>query len=100
MKPYFEKMTDLGNPLSEQQITRTDQNVRQVEEIEGIIAEAVEKAKKAGLPTEQINKRGEMTVYQRLDYLVDPGTWCPLRRTFVPCPQFILFCEDTAGKQG
>ncbi len=29
-------------------------------------------------------KRGEMTVWQRLEYLVDPGTWCPLHTLYNP----------------
>ena len=35
-------------------------------------------------PTEKINARGQMTVWQRLEYLVDPGTWCPLHTLFNP----------------
>ena len=77
MRPYFEKMTDLGKPLTEQQIKKAEENVKQIREVEKIIAGAVEKVKKAGLSGEEINKRGEMTVYQRLEYLLDPGTWCP-----------------------
>jgi len=84
MKPYFEKMNDLGKALTEQQIKNADGNVKQIKEVEKTIAEAVEKVKKAGLSTEEINKRGEMTVYQRLEYLLDPGTWCPLHTLFDP----------------
>ncbi|MFH0921089.1 MAG: carboxyl transferase domain-containing protein, partial [Fibrobacterota bacterium] len=40
--------------------------------------------KNAGMSTEKINERGEMTVWQRLAYLVDPGTWCPLHTIFNP----------------
>ena len=84
MKPYFEKMSDLGKPLTEQQIKKAEENVKQIKEVEKTVAEAVEKVKKAGLATEEINKRGEMTVYQRLEYLLDPGTWCPLHTLFDP----------------
>lgn len=84
MKPYFEKMTDFGKPLTEKQIKSTEENVKQIREVEKKIAEAVEKVKKAGLSSEAINKRGEMTVYQRLEYLLDPGTWCPLHTLFDP----------------
>jgi glutaconyl-CoA decarboxylase len=84
MKPYFEKMTDFGKPLTEKQIKSTEENVKQIQEVEKKIAEAVEKVKKAGLASEAINKRGEMTVYQRLEYLLDPGTWCPLHTLFDP----------------
>jgi glutaconyl-CoA decarboxylase len=37
-----------------------------------------------GLPAEKINARGSMTVYQRLEYLVDPGTWQPLHSIYNP----------------
>jgi glutaconyl-CoA decarboxylase subunit alpha len=84
MRPYFEKMTDLGKPLTEQQIKKAEENVKQIREVEKTISEAVEKARKAGLSAEEINKRGEMTVYQRLEHLLDPGTWCPLHTLFDP----------------
>ncbi|MDI6763805.1 MAG: carboxyl transferase domain-containing protein [Thermodesulfobacteriota bacterium] len=93
MKPYFEKMSDLGKPLTEQQIKKAEENVKQIKEVEKTVAEAVEKVKKAGLTTEEINKRGEMTVYQRLEYLLDPGTWCPLHTLFDPM-------EEESGTTG
>lgn len=84
MKAYFEKMVDFGKPLTEKQIKSTEESVKQIREVEKKITEAVEKVKKAGISTEEINKRGEMTVYQRLEYLLDPGTWCPLHTLFDP----------------
>lgn len=84
MKAYFEKMVDFGKPLTEKQIKSTEESVKQIREVEKKITEAVEKVKKAGIATEEINKRGEMTVYQRLEYLLDPGTWCPLHTLFDP----------------
>jgi len=84
MRPYFEKMTEFGKPLSEAQKDRMKANVDQIREAENALAEAAEKVRSAGLPTEKINKRGELTVYQRLDYLLDPGTWCPLHTLFDP----------------
>ena len=84
MKPYFEKMSDFGRPLTEKQIKTTGENVKQIKEVENKIAEAVEKVRKAGISAEEINKRGEKTVYQRLEYLLDPGTWCPLHTLFDP----------------
>jgi glutaconyl-CoA decarboxylase len=84
MKSYFEKMTPIGKPLSPSKIKSTEDNVAQIKEVERQIAEAVEKVKTAGLPTETINKRGQFTIWQRLDYLLDPGTWCPLHTIFNP----------------
>src|SRR5512136_2188581 len=84
MKPYFEKMTYFGKPLTDLQTKRAEENVKQIREVEKTIAEAVDKVKKAGISAEEINKRGEKTVYQRLEYLLDPGTWCPLHTLFDP----------------
>jgi len=84
MRPYFEKMSSFGKPLTESQIRNTEENVRQIKEVEKQVAEALGKVKQAGIPAAEINKRGEMTVYQRLEYLLDPGTWCPLHTLYDP----------------
>jgi glutaconyl-CoA decarboxylase len=84
MRPYFEKMTEFGKPLSESKLKQSEQNVAQVKEIEQQIREEVEKVRLAGLPAEKINQRGQLTVWQRLEYLVDPGTWTPLHSIFNP----------------
>ena len=68
MRPYFEKMTDLGKPLSDAQKKRMEESVKQIREVEKGLAEAVAKVKNAGLPAETLKKRGEWTVYQRLEY--------------------------------
>jgi len=93
MKPYFEKMADFGKSLTERQMKGSEENVKKIREVEQEIAEAVKKVKAAGIATEEINKRGEMTVYQRLDYLVDPGTWCPLHTLYDPM-------EEESGTTG
>ena len=74
MRPYFEKMKVFGRELNPGQIKSTEENVGQVKSIETQVAEATEKVKNAGFPTEKINARGQMTVFQRLAYLVDEGT--------------------------
>jgi len=84
MRPYFEKMTEIGKSLSESKIKQTEANVAQIREVEEQIQEEVEKVKAAGLPAEKINQRGFLTVWQRLEYLLDPGTWCPLHSIFNP----------------
>jgi glutaconyl-CoA decarboxylase len=84
MRPYFERMTAFGRPLTEGQIKQSDESVRQIREVEKSLADEVERVKKAGLPAEKLKARGEWTVYQRLEYLVDPGTWCPLHTLFDP----------------
>ena len=84
MKQYFEKMPDFGVPLKKGQIKRGEENETLLKEVENEIRDAVAGIKNSGFPEEKINARGEMTVWQRLDYLVDPGTWCPLHTLYNP----------------
>jgi glutaconyl-CoA decarboxylase subunit alpha len=84
MRPYFEKMPEIGKPLSEKKLKETEENLAGTKEIEKAIAEECEKVRNAGLPTEKINQRGQLTIWQRLEYLVDEGTWCPLHSIFNP----------------
>ncbi|HUX47424.1 MAG TPA: carboxyl transferase domain-containing protein, partial [Desulfosporosinus sp.] len=84
LRPYFEKMSDIGKPLSAGEIKRTEENIKFIQEQENIISGAVEKIKNAGTSAEVIRKRGQMTVWDRLDYLVDAGTWCSLHTLYNP----------------
>ncbi len=100
MRPYFEKMPDFGRVLSEGQKKSNKENVTQIKEVENQVKAEVEKVKNAGMPTEKINERGEMTIWQRLAYLVDPGTWCPLHTIFNPTnnPEGTTNVIDGLGK--
>jgi len=83
MIPYL-KMDDFGRPLKESQIKRMEENVALAEEVmRGIDAE-VERIKGVGIPVEKVHQRGDMTVWERIEYLVDPGTFCPLHTIFDP----------------
>ena len=84
MRPYFERMPALGRELKTGEIKRTEENVQTLKAAEDEVARAVEAVHNAGFSTEKINARGEMTVWQRLEYLVDPGSWCPLHTLFNP----------------
>jgi glutaconyl-CoA decarboxylase len=84
MRPYFEKMTPFGQALKVGQIKSTEENVKNIKSVESEMEAAVDQVKNAGFPTEKINARGQWTVWQRLDYLVDEGTWCPLHTLFNP----------------
>ena len=84
MRQYFEHMAQFGTELNKGQLLSSEGNVKSILEVEAGIDAEVEKVKNAGMPTEKINQRGEMTVWQRLDYLVDPGTWIPLHTIFNP----------------
>lgn len=79
MRPYFEKMQDWGKPAKDNKA-----NAEEIKKVEQGIAELVEKVKNAGMSAEALNKRGEWTVHQRLAYIVEPGTWCPLHTLYDP----------------
>jgi glutaconyl-CoA decarboxylase len=84
MRPYFEKMQDFGQELKAGQIKSTEANVGKLQAVEAQVDEAVQKVKNAGMPAEKINARGQLTVWQRLEYLVDEGTWTPLHTLYNP----------------
>ena len=84
MKHYFDTMDPFGKALKPGRIKRATASADALREIEAGIGDAVTAAHEVGFPTEKINKRGWMTVYQRLEYLVDAGTWCPLHTLYNP----------------
>ena len=84
MRPYFEKMDDLGKPLRPAQRERMKENIAQIEEVMAAAAAEAERIRNVGIPVEVVHKRGEMTVWERIEYLVDPGTFCPLHTLFDP----------------
>ena len=84
MIPYYAKMTEFGREISKGKMLSTEENVKQIKEVEASINAEVEKVKAVGFSEEKINARGQMTVWQRLRYLVDPGTWTPLHTLYNP----------------
>jgi glutaconyl-CoA decarboxylase len=84
MKPYFEKMQSFGKSLTDKQKERGSENVREIQKVLDEVAKEVERVKNAGISDEEINRRGQLTAWQRLEYLLDPGTWCPLNTLYDP----------------
>jgi len=84
MRPYFQKMEPIGRPLSDKQRKATEENVKMIKEVEREIEEAREKRRQVGIPEEKIHKRGQLTVWERIEYLIDEGTWYPLHSLFDP----------------
>ena len=84
LRPYFEKMADIGKALNDGEIRRAQENIELVKEQERILALEIERVKNAGIPAKKIHERGGMTIYDRLDYLIDPGTWSPLHTLYNP----------------
>lgn len=77
-------MDDLGKPLRPAQVKRMEENITQIEEVmKGVDAE-VERIKNVGIPVEKVHKRGQLTVWERIEYIVDPGTFSPLHTIFDP----------------
>jgi glutaconyl-CoA decarboxylase len=77
-------MEGFGKALKPGRLKRAAASAAELRLVEADIDAAVKQAVEAGFPTEKINKRGWMTVYQRLEYLVDAGTWLPLHSLYNP----------------
>lgn len=84
MKQYFEKMDPLGKPLSAQKIESMRDNCARFEEIMKSVDAEAERISKVGVPLQTLHERGEMSVWERIDYLADPGTFCPLHSLYDP----------------
>lgn len=84
MRPYFAKMPSLGKALNEARARRAEESRAELATIETALADAARSVQDEGLSTDDINARGLLTVWQRLERLVDPGTWRPLHSLFNP----------------
>ena len=84
MRQYFQKMSPIGRELRENEREREEANALEISEVEKEVAEALEKRKMAGLPVEKLHKRGEKTAWERIELLVDTGTFVPLDSLYDP----------------
>lgn len=84
MRPYFEHMDEFGKELKAGRIKRAAESLAKLQETEAAIDSEKKKVEEVGFPTEKINARGWMTVWQRLEYLVDEGSWRPLHTLYNP----------------
>ena len=102
MRPYFEKMPEFGKPLKENRIARSQDSRARLAAVEAEIAAACRAIEDVGLPSAEINKRGALTVWQRIEYLVEPGTWHPLHSLYNPAdnPEGTTNVVDGLGKVG
>ena len=80
MPSYFQNMPVVGKPLS----TYNAENEEQIQAIEDEIRALIEEARNNGRSDESLNESGQMTATQRIDMLVDEGTWCPLNSLYNP----------------
>ena len=84
MRKYFEKMTLIGKELKESEKIQGQENANTIAGAEEEVAKAIENRNLSGLPDERIHKRGEKTAMERLEILVDPGTFLPLNSLYDP----------------
>ncbi|MFP3999476.1 MAG: acyl-CoA carboxylase subunit beta [Desulfobacterales bacterium] len=84
MHKYFKNMETLGKTIKEKSRERSKDNAGELQKEEENIGSAKEQTKQYGLPAEKINSRGQLTVWQRLEILVDEGTWRPLHTLYNP----------------
>ena len=77
-------MDEFGKELKAGRIKRAAESLAKLRETEAAIDGEKKKVEEVGFPTEKINARGWMTVWQRLEYLVDEGSWRPLHTLYNP----------------
>ncbi len=84
MHPYFKNMPTFGKALSDKKKEKGAENRKAIEEVEALIAEEVARVKSAGIPEEKIHARGQLTIWERIEYLVDEGSFRHLRLLYNP----------------
>src|SRR3990170_3747712 len=84
MRQYFEKMDSLGRPLKPADVDETAENRERVAAVLNELDAEINRVKAAGIPAEKVRERGEMTVWDRIEYLVDPGSFCSLHTLYNP----------------
>lgn len=80
MPGYFQNMEQIGKPVA----APNEANSKELHDIEKEIAEIREAALEAGRPTDSLHKSGQYTAMERVNALIDPGTWRPLNSLFNP----------------
>ncbi len=84
MRQYFETMDALGKPLKPADREEMAGNLERIAAVLVELDAELARVKGAGIPAEKIRERGEMTVWDRIEYLVDPGSFCPLHTLYNP----------------
>lgn len=84
LRPYFQNMPQIGSVLSKDYLDRNAENAVELKKQEELVAAEVLRVKNTGISVEQIHAKKQMTAYERIEYLVDEGTWCPLHTLYDP----------------
>ena len=80
MPTYFQNMPVIGAPVA----APNDENASELKTIEQDIQSEIAAIQASGRSDESLNESGQMTALQRLDLLLDEGTWCPLNSLLNP----------------
>ena len=80
MPTYFQAMPVIGAPVT----ARNDDNEAELRKIEEEIQSEIESILASGRSDESLNQSGQMTALQRLELLLDEGSWCPLNSLLNP----------------
>lgn len=80
MPRYFQTMPQIGNPMA---APKAD-NAAALKQVEEEIHAAIQSATDAGKLDEAVRASGQMTPMDRIQYLVDPGTWFPFCSLYNP----------------
>ena len=84
MKSYFQEMIPFGKPLTERQFAAMEENARLIRQVEAEVSQAAGKARSAGIPAEVVHQRKQLTAWERIEKLADPGTFLPLDSVYDP----------------
>jgi len=84
MHQYFKHMDPLGKELKDKVRTRTRENLEALRQAEEEIQAARKTVENFGLSAEKINSRGQLTIWQRLEILLDADSWRPLHMLYNP----------------
>ena len=80
MPTYFQNMPVLNAPAYKP----NPENVAELKGIEDGIHKQAEKMLSAGVPDDKIHAKGQYTALERINQLVDPGSFCPLDTIYNP----------------
>lgn len=80
MPRYYQNMPQIGTELH----AADPENAEQLKKVEQEIAAEIKRSTDAGKPDEKVHESGEYTPMERLQMLIDPGTWLPLNSLWNP----------------
>ena len=80
MPSYFQNMPQVGKAVAAPKA----ENVAALKAVEEKIEARVNEVQAAGRSDESLNASGQMTALQRIELLVDEGTWCPMNSLYNP----------------